>query len=58
MATELPKDSKAFLSLLGSNGDEYLLIAGYAVGHHGYPRATGDMDRGRVRGARLTARRS
>jgi hypothetical protein len=23
---------------------DYLLIGGYAVGYHGYPRATGDMD--------------
>ena len=23
---------------------EYPLIGGYAVGYHGYPRATGDMD--------------
>lgn len=23
---------------------EYLLIGGYAVGYHGYPRATGDMN--------------
>jgi hypothetical protein len=23
---------------------EYLLIGGYAVGYHGYPRPTGDMD--------------
>lgn len=23
---------------------EYLLIGGFAVGYHGYPRATGDMD--------------
>ena len=23
---------------------EYLLIGGYAVGYHGYPRATADMD--------------
>ena len=23
---------------------EYLLVGGYAVGYHGYPRATGDMD--------------
>ena len=23
---------------------EYLVVGGYAVAHHGYPRATGDMD--------------
>lgn len=44
MDIELPQDFKEFLSLLRSNGVEYLLIGGYAVGYHGYPRATGDMD--------------
>ena len=40
----LPKDLKEFLVLLNSHQVEYLLIGGYAVGYHGYPRATGDMD--------------
>ncbi len=40
----LPTDFKDFLKLLNENGVEYLLVGGYAVGHHGYPRATGDMD--------------
>lgn len=44
MDIELPQDFKEFLSLLRSNGVKYLLIGGYAVGYHGYPRATGDMD--------------
>jgi hypothetical protein len=44
MDVELPQDFKEFLSLLRSHGVEYLLIGGYAVGYHGYPRATGDMD--------------
>ncbi|MBS3933052.1 MAG: nucleotidyltransferase [Truepera sp.] len=42
--TQLPPDFKEFLRLLNSKGVEYLLIGGYAVGYHGYPRATGDMD--------------
>jgi predicted nucleotidyltransferase len=42
--TQLPPDFKEFLQLLNSNGVEYLLVGGYAVGYHGYPRATGDMD--------------
>ena len=41
---EFPKDFKEFLQLLNSNEIEYLVIGGYAVGYHGYPRATGDMD--------------
>ncbi|OGO39075.1 MAG: hypothetical protein A2Z03_02865 [Chloroflexi bacterium RBG_16_56_8] len=45
MATiHLPPDFKDFLQLLHSHQVEYLLIGGYAVGYHGYPRATGDMD--------------
>lgn len=44
MGPELPKDFREFLSLLKSHGVRYLLIGGYAVGYHGYPRATGDMD--------------
>jgi hypothetical protein len=30
--------------LLNEKEVEYLLIGGYAVGYHGYPRPTGDMD--------------
>jgi hypothetical protein len=41
---EFPKDFKEFLQLLNSKKIEYLVIGGYAVGYHGYPRATGDMD--------------
>ncbi len=41
---QLPQDFKEFLKLLNSNKVEYLLVGGYAVGYHGYPRATVDMD--------------
>lgn len=45
MATiHLPNDFKEFLKLLNSERVEYLLVGGYAVGHYGYPRATGDID--------------
>jgi hypothetical protein len=40
----LPPDFKEFLQLLHDHHVDYLLIGGYAVGYHGYPRATGDMD--------------
>lgn len=30
--------------MLNANGVRYLLIGGYAVGYHGYPRATNDID--------------
>lgn len=42
--TQLPPDFKEFLQLLNSHNARYLLIGGYAVGYHGYPRATVDMD--------------
>ena len=44
MDLELPVDFKEFLKLLSEHGVRYLLIGGYAVGYHGYPRATNDMD--------------
>jgi predicted nucleotidyltransferase len=44
MDIELPQDFREFLSLLRSNGVEYLLIGGYAVVYHGYARSTGDLD--------------
>lgn len=40
----LPPDFKEFLRLLNAHKVEYLLIGGYAVNYHGYPRATADMD--------------
>lgn len=40
----LPPDFKDFLKLLNSNEVEYLVVGGYAVGFHGYPRATADID--------------
>lgn len=44
MEMVLPPDFKEFLSLLKTKNIPYLLIGGYAVGYHGYPRATNDMD--------------
>lgn len=41
---QLPDDFRDFLRLLNEAGAEYLLVGGYAVGHHGFPRATGDID--------------
>lgn len=40
----LPPDFKEFLQLLNSHGIEYLVVGGYAVAYHGYPRATGHID--------------
>ena len=44
MDITLPPDFKEFLNLLKDKNIRYLLIGGYAVGYHGYPRATNDMD--------------
>ena len=44
VTTQLPSDFKEFLRLLNSHQVEYLLIGGYAVSYHGYPRTTADMD--------------
>jgi hypothetical protein len=40
----LTDDFKEFLRLLNANRVDYLLVGGYAVGLHGYPRATVDLD--------------
>jgi predicted nucleotidyltransferase len=44
MVTPLPPDFREFLRLLNSEGVRYLVVGGYAVAHHGYPRPTGDLD--------------
>lgn len=44
MEPQLPPDFREFLALLHSEQIEYLLVGGYAVGFHGYPRPTGDLD--------------
>jgi hypothetical protein len=41
---QLPPDFKEFLQLLNDHNARYLIVGGYAVGLHGYPRATGDLD--------------
>ena len=44
METELQPDFSAFLRLLHTHRVEYLLVGGYAVAYHGYPRMTDDLD--------------
>ena len=41
---KLPADSKEFIALLNAHGARYVVVGGYAVAYHGYPRFTGDMD--------------
>ncbi len=40
----LNPDFREFIELLNANGVEYLVVGGYAVGYHGRPRYTGDID--------------
>lgn len=42
--TPIPADFRAFLRLLSRHRVRYLVVGGYAVGYHGYPRYTGDLD--------------
>jgi hypothetical protein len=44
VTTRLPRDFVEFLRLLNEHRAEYLVVGGYAVGHHGYVRATADLD--------------
>ncbi len=41
---QLPEDFKNFTKFLNANKVKYLLIGGWAVGIHGSPRATKDID--------------
>ena len=41
---QLPDDFKDLLCLLNEHKVEYLIVGGWALGVHGYIRATGDMD--------------
>ena len=41
---QLPDDFRDLLSLFEEKGVEYLVVGGWALGVHGYIRATGDMD--------------
>lgn len=38
------QDFKDFVELLIKSKAEYLIVGGYAVGIHGHPRYTGDLD--------------
>jgi hypothetical protein len=41
---DVQKDFADLCSLLNANRVEYLVVGGYAVGFHGAPRFTGDLD--------------
>jgi hypothetical protein len=40
----LNKHFREFIELLEKHHVEYLVVGGYAVGFHGFPRYTGDLD--------------
>ena len=40
----ISKDFKEFIKLLNEHKVEYLIVGGYAVAFHGYPRYTKDLD--------------
>jgi predicted nucleotidyltransferase len=40
----LNKHFRDFIALLEKHAVEYLVVGGYAVGFHGFPRYTGDLD--------------
>lgn len=41
---ELDKDFKEFIGLLNDHEVQYMIVGGYSVAHHGFPRYTGDID--------------
>ena len=41
---KIPDDWREFIALMNSHGVDYLLVGGHAVGFHGHPRLTGDID--------------
>jgi hypothetical protein len=40
----IPRDFREFIALLNALRVRYLIVGGYAVAYHGFPRATGDLD--------------
>ena len=41
---QLNKDLREFAGLLNSNKVEFVVVGAFAVGWHGFPRYTGDLD--------------
>lgn len=44
MKMELQRDLSEFIALLNSASVKYVIVGGYAVAFHGFPRDTGDID--------------
>ena len=49
----LPKDFKEFLKLLNDHSVQYLVVGRYAVGYHGYPRATVELSSFKIKGGSI-----
>ncbi|MEX0718698.1 MAG: nucleotidyltransferase [Planctomycetaceae bacterium] len=41
---KLHSDLREFIELLNAHGVEFVVVGGHAVGFHGHPRYTGDID--------------
>jgi len=41
---QFPTEFSELLRLLNDHEVRYMVVGGYAVAYHGYPRATGDLD--------------
>ena len=41
---KLPNDLREFIELLNAHDVRYVIVGGYAVAYHGFPRLTGDID--------------
>jgi hypothetical protein len=41
---QFPTEFSELLTLLGAHEVRSLIVGGYAVAYHGYPRTTGDLD--------------
>jgi hypothetical protein len=41
---KIQEDLREFVKLLNSHDVKYVIVGGYAVAYHGYPRYTGDID--------------
>jgi hypothetical protein len=41
---DISQDFKEFIQLLNAHKIDYLVVGGYAVAIHGFPRTTGDID--------------
>ncbi len=41
---QLNKDLREFIELLNANAVDYVIVGGFAVAWHGYPRFTADID--------------